>query len=158
MLCEINLANQFNVNSIIELLDKVTLKLHEKGINQWIYPWCSKEIEQDVKNRNVYILTSDNLLVGTFSLKDVDTSWLPFVKENSMYLYRIAILPEYQGKNTGMHITDYACKLSKNLQKTLYLDCWAGNEKLRDFYSKAGFNFCGDFPENDYFISVFKYE
>ncbi|GAA0180924.1 hypothetical protein SH2C18_35360 [Clostridium sediminicola] len=39
-----------------------------------------------------------------------------------------------------------------------YLDCWAGNEKLRTFYLKAGFDFCGDFPEDNYMSSVFKYE
>jgi hypothetical protein len=39
----------------------------------------------------------------------------------------------------------------------LYLDCWAGNKKLRNFYSNAGFDFIGDFPEEDYMISVFKY-
>lgn len=158
MLCEIKLANQVHANSIVQLLNKITLDLHEKGINQWTYPWCIDEIELDIKRKNIYMVIVDNLLIGTFSLRNVDNSWFPFVKQNSLYLYRIAILPEKQGKNVGIHITDYACRLSRNSQKTLYLDCWSGNEKLRDFYSKAGFDFLGNFPEADYFISVFKYK
>ena len=43
-------------------------------------------------------------------------------------------------------------------QGTLYLDCRAGNKKLRDFYSKSGFDFMGDFPVADYMVSVFVYE
>jgi hypothetical protein len=43
------------------------------------------------------------------------------------------------------------------MNKTLYLDCWAGNEKLKEFYFNNGFEYVGDFPEEDYFISVFKF-
>jgi hypothetical protein len=35
------------------------------------------------------------------------------------------------------------------------LDCWAGNGKLRDFYTRAGFRLHGVFPEGDYEVAVF---
>lgn len=52
---------------------------------------------------------------------------------------------------------NYVFEISKNNGKAIYLDCWAGNEKLKSFYSNAGFNYCGDLPEEDYKISIFKY-
>jgi len=155
---EIKLADNDSTIAIVKLLNAVTLSLHTKGINQWTYPWELKEIGRDIKNRNTYKMTIDNLIVGTFSIKEVDVNkWVPINKSNNLYLYRIAILPEYQGKNIGLKIIKYACMISLDFNKTLYLDCWTGSEKLKDFYLKAGFNFCGDFPEEDYMISVFKY-
>lgn len=159
MVYEIRLAEKDDVNTIVELLNKVTLNLHEKSINQWTYPWDFEKINMDMKNRNIYVISLNKIIIGTFSLKDMGANiMLNPSGSNSVYLYRIAILPEYQGKNVGLEITNYACETSRNLRKILYLDCWAGNENLKNFYLKAGFDFCGDFPEEDYMISVFKYE
>lgn len=155
---KIRLAEKNDISAVVELLDKVTLNLHQKNINQWIYPWNSEEIKLDIENRNVYVVLLDNLMVGTFSIKilyiDVE---IPVIEADSLYLYRIAILPEFQGKNIGLEVTDYACRISSSFKKVLYLDCWSGNINLRNFYLKAGFNYCGDFPEEDYLVSVFKY-
>ncbi|WP_088012228.1 GNAT family N-acetyltransferase [Gottfriedia acidiceleris] len=41
---------------------------------------------------------------------------------------------------------------------SIYLDCWAGNDKLKQFYQNYGLKQLGDFPENDYYISIFKHE
>ena len=159
MIYEIRLAEKDDISTIVELLNKVTLNLHQKNINQWTYPWDSKEINIDIKNTNIYVITADKLIVGTFSLKEIGINSLPTIIEpNNLYLYRIAILPEYQGKNNGLKVTSFACGISKRLKKIVYLDCWAGNVNLKNFYLKAGFDFCGDFPEEDYMISVFKYD
>ena len=155
---EIKLAEINNLDNIVELLNKVTLHLHEKGINQWVYPWNRREIERDIEEAYMYVLAIDDSIIGTFSLKDIDNFDALFVEPNSKYLYRIAILPEYQGKKLGVEIVNFACDYSRNLKRVLYLDCFAGNKKLRNFYSKSGFNFMGDYPEEDYMISVFKYE
>ena len=42
------------------------------------------------------------------------------------------------------------------LNITIYFDCWAGNNFLRKFYTEVGFEYMGDFPEEDYFVSAFK--
>jgi ribosomal protein S18 acetylase RimI-like enzyme len=154
---EIRLAEKVDISAIVDLLNKVTLNLHQKNINQWTYPWDFEEISIDLKN--IYLITLNNLIVGTFSLKDMNiNAALHIIKSNNLYLYRIAILPECQGKNIGLKVINYACEISKDSKKILYLDCWAGNVNLKNFYFKAGFDFCGDFPEDDYMISVFKYE
>jgi ribosomal protein S18 acetylase RimI-like enzyme len=136
----------------------VTLNLLRRSINQWTLPWDSHVIGGDIENGNVYIMTSNEYIIGTFSLRNMSSNLSINISEsNNLYLYRIAILPECQGKDAGCELIDYAVQISRNLGKSLYLDCWAGNEKLKTFYSKAGFNYCGDFPEEDYQISLFKY-
>jgi len=155
----IKIAKTDDTSLILELLNCVTLNLHKKNINQWTYPWNINEIEDEINKKHIYIFIKDLKIIGTFSLKDIDENFnFNFIKSSSIYLYRIAILPEYQGKNIGKEIINYACEYSKDLNKLLYLDCWAGNEKLRKFYTEVGFDFSGDFPEEDYMVSVFKYE
>lgn len=154
---DIKLAAKNNKDIIMELLNKVTLYLHEKGINQWIYPCNFKEIEMDIEKGYTYVLAIDNLIVGTFSIKDLCGFDFPIIDTEAKYLYRIAILPEYQGQNLGMEIVNYACQCLRSSKESLYLDCWSGNKKLHNFYSNAGFDFIGNFPEEDYMISVFKY-
>jgi len=87
-------------------------------------------------------------------MKGVDTLADLQPEPRSKYLYQIAILPEYQGKGIGKQITTFAQGLA---DLAVYLDCWAGNEKLKKFYTETGFKYLGDFPEEDYFISIFKY-
>lgn len=158
MLHEIRLGDKNDLRTIVDLLNKVTLNLHQKNIKQWAYPWNFDEINIDIKNRNIYVITMNKRIVGTFSLKYKDINTVLHINDqNNLYLYRIAILPEYQGKNIGLKVINYAFETSRNLRKILYLDCWAGNVKLKNFYSKAGFDFHGDFPEEDYTISVFRY-
>jgi GNAT superfamily N-acetyltransferase len=111
----------------------------------------------DIKKGYVYVMTINNLIVGTFSIKDSYGTDFTIIDTKIKYLYRIAILPEYQGKNLGIEIVNYACQYARASKEFLYLDCWSGNKKLRSFYSNARFNFIGDFPEEDYMISVFKY-
>ncbi len=150
-------AEAKHTGTITGILDKVTLRLHEKGVRQWTYPWDSGIIEAEAGNGNVYLLLEDDIAVGTFSIKAIESINDFRVEPGSMYLYRIAILPEYQGKNLGAHVTDHVMGLSQRLDKAVYLDCWAGNSKLRSFYLKAGFEHLGDFPEEDYCISIFRY-
>jgi len=96
-------------------------------------------------------------IIATFSIKDTDYVNVPLIEAQNNYLYRVAVLPEYFGKSLGLKMVNYAMKLSRQMNKTLYLDCWAGNNKLREFYSGAGFELLGDVPEEDYMVSVFKY-
>lgn len=140
-----------------EILNKVALHLHKKGINQWDYPWDYNKIEQDIKNGHVYVMAADDLIIGTFLLKNIDDFAALLIDKGSKYQYRVAIVPEHQGANFGTQIINYVFEYSKNLKKPLYLDCWAGNKKLKSFYRNAGFEHLGNFPEEDYFISVFKY-
>jgi RimJ/RimL family protein N-acetyltransferase len=67
-------------------------------------------------------------------------------------------LPEIQGNSLGRDIIDYACKYAERNYTAIYLDCYSGNKKLREFYLKSGLDYVGDFPEEDYFVSVFRYE
>ena len=46
---KIKIADKSMVKKLIDLLNLVTINLHDKGINQWEYPWSSEKIEEDLK-------------------------------------------------------------------------------------------------------------
>lgn len=154
---KIRLATSNDQQQVMNVLNKATLGLQKKGIYQWGYPWDVNKIVSEIKNNYSYVLFLDEEIVGTFCIKDIDSLSELTIDSKSYYLSQIAILPEYQGNNYGSKITDFACSYANEENKTIYLDCWAGNEKLKNFYLNKGFEYQGDFPEEDYFISIFKF-
>lgn len=154
---KIRIATSNDRQQVVNVLNKATLALQKKGICQWDYPWDVNKIVSEIKNNYAYVLFIDEEIVGTFCIKEIDSLSELTIVPNSNYLFQIALLPEYQGNNYGSEITDFARSFTIEGNKTIYLDCWAGNEKLKGYYLNNGFEYLGDFPEEDYFISIFKY-
>ena len=154
---KIRIAELDDLQQLLHILNTTTLDLQQKGIHQWDYPWDHNKIVNQIKNNFSYVLLLDKKMIGTFCINDIENINEFTVEAKSKYLSQIAILPEFQGRNFGSSITQFACSFVKELKKTLYLDCWAGNEKLKEFYSRNGLEYIGDFPEEDYYISIFKY-
>lgn len=146
-----------DVNKIVKILNDVTTDLIAKDINQWEYPWEEEIIKKDIKDEKVYIVLAEGHPVGTFSVKNLDNEENEFYrKTEGKYLYRVAVLPRIQGLGYGKQILEdikEKCGLSRY---NIYLDCWSGNDKLKNFYVKSGLDYVGDYPEKDYSISIFK--
>lgn len=142
---------------VLNILNKAAKDLHIKGIHQWEYPWNDKEIRQQIQSKYLYFLSKNEECIGTFGIRDLHSLSDCVIEPGSKYLFQIAILPEYQGMGYGKVITDWACTYAKERNIPLYLDCWAGNDKLKTFYKDNSFQYMGDFSEEDYYISVFKY-
>ena len=153
----IRLAMINEKKQVLDILNKVTLDLHQKGIKQWDYPWQANKCGVDIKKNYAYVLLIEDKIVGTFFIKDIDCLSEFKILSKSKYLYQIAILPEYQRNNLGSVILIFACSLATDIKKTIFLDCWSENDKLKKFYVKNGFEILGDFPEENYFITIFKY-
>ncbi|MDZ5471298.1 GNAT family N-acetyltransferase [Bacillus sp. 31A1R] len=154
---EIRLAIEEDLKSILSVLNESALHLQRKGINQWSYPWNSQVILTEVSANHAFVLTKEDFVIGTFFIHEIKELSDLAIEADSKYLSKVALMPEYQGKGLGKMITDFAQSYAKTSRKALYLDCWAGNEKLKKFYLRNGFEFVGVFPEEDYFISVFKF-
>lgn len=151
-------AKHQQLNDIIYVLNAATLELLEKGVQQWEYPWTKASIEEEILGNQAYVVLDEETLIGVFFIKPVAKDQHPAVMlENHLYLHRIAVRPDYQSQGVGEEICGAAFSIAKEAQKTIYLDCWEGNEKLKNFYRSTGFMYCGDFPEEDYWISVFKF-
>jgi len=146
-------ASEKHLFEVLHVLNQATLHLHQKGNMQWDYPWDKEDILPDIKAGHAYVVVSNYQTIGTFFIKEKDKLSNLALEPGSLYLYQIAILPEFQGQGLGSQIIEYA----KNLTRSLYLDCWAGNKNLIEFYVQNGFEQLGNHPEKDYFVRVFKF-
>lgn len=145
---------------IRELLDRATLALHNKGVMQWDLPWDKAEILTPISAGYCYSLHLGPALAGTFLLHpplSQDEKRYTLSDPDCLYLSRIALSPELQGHGLGREITAFAQEQAAASHNNLYLDCWAGNQKLKAFYTATGFQHLGDQPEDDYMVSLFRF-
>ena len=153
----IYLADKKDIDSLINVLNEATLKLLDKDIKQWTYPWPKIAIEKEIAQGQMFKLEIEHQIVGTFIIKPIHQLNTLSISENSLYVSRIAIIPNHQGKNIGRSIISFCHSFSKEQHKDMYLDCWAGNDRLKQFYKSCGLCYLGDFPVEDYYISIFRF-
>lgn len=153
------------------LLDAAARKLLQKGVCQWSCPFDRAALAEDIRRRRVYLLGGAEP-AATFSLMELQHSslWpampeirgyltgdIPTAGPGVFYLYRLAVHPRLQGRGYGRRLLDCALGLARPRGLPVYLDCWAGNAKLRAFYVGCGFRHLCDVsePGENYRISVF---
>jgi GNAT superfamily N-acetyltransferase len=60
-------------------------------------------------------------------------------------LSRLAVSRSVAGQGVAMRLLDWAVDYARSRGKReLRLDCWAGNERLKRFYTDSGFDARGD--------------
>ena len=150
------LANESNAYEIYYILSKAKEKLNKKGIEQWKEGWDINDIKKKCKLGLFYVFYDKGNIIGCYSIeKNANIEWIENKEKEYTYLSLLCLLPDYQGKGLGKVLLQSAFE---NSNKIIYLDCWAGNNKLKTFYESNGFKYIKDTKENDYFISIFKKE
>jgi GNAT superfamily N-acetyltransferase len=152
---------------IVDLSFRVQKILTASGSLQEIGPLSLQAVEISTRGGFVYLLEMNGLRVGCVLIEPLDgiysnTQKIQYIKwgvnylPNPLwYLQSLMLEPSERGKGLGLIFIDGVLRLIKDQGGTIILDCWAGNSKLRSFYELAGFVHHGEFPENDYEISVY---
>ena len=150
------LANESNAYEIYYILSKAKEKLNKKGIEQWKEGWDINDIKKKCKLGLFYVFYDKGNIIGCYSIeKNANIEWIENKEKEYTYLSLLCLHPDYQGKGLGKVLLQSAFE---NSNKIIFLDCWAGNNKLKTFYESNGFKYIKDTKENDYFISIFKKE
>ena len=150
------LANEFNAYEIYYVLSKAKEKLNKNGIEQWKEGWDINDLKKKCKLGLFYVLYDKGNIIGCYCIeKNANLEWIENKDKEFTYLSLLCLHPDYQGKGLGKVLIQTAIE---NSTKNIYLDCWAGNSKLKEFYENNGFKYIKDIKENDYFISIFKKE
>ncbi|MFC3771642.1 GNAT family N-acetyltransferase [Paenibacillus sp. GCM10012303] len=144
------------IDHVLKILNETTVHLISKGISQWSFPWEPEMIINEISSNHCFIVKVGEVICGVFFIRDIDCLNGVSIDPCSKYLSKIAISPEFQGMGYGSKILAFACTFAQDQNSTLYLDCWAGNDKLKAFYVNNGMEYLGDYPEESYFISVFR--
>lgn len=175
-LYQIRPANLSDAQQILDLSTRVQSALTASGSLQELGPISVSTIQTLIRNSHSHVFIFEfegepgkltllgSVIISTFAPEAGHGSWewggVDKLQGGKWYLHSLVLEPVYQGQGLGL------CFLKEVLRQleveegngTVVLDCWAGNEKLRHFYEKAGFGFLGVFPERDYEVAVFAYK
>ena len=148
-------ATTEDFGAVLNSLEMAALKLLAKGVYQWDYPWNENELQKQIEQGEFYIAFADEQPAGCFGLRKFENN--TFTDDNrGLYFYHLAVHPAYSGSGLGKEICKWVQDFAKAENANIYFDCWAGNDFLKKFYTESGFEYMGDFPEEDYFVSAFK--
>ena len=111
--------------------------------------WKIHDIREFVLKQNIYVLRFEKKgeIIGLFSLEENKLLIEQFPE--SLYLSKVALLPKYQRKGIGAKMIQKAIEIVHSQGKVVVLDCWNGNQKLKEYYTKIGFKYIMDLPEDN---------
>ncbi|GCE30872.1 hypothetical protein KDA_63560 [Dictyobacter alpinus] len=162
---QVRLASDRDVAYIVSLIDRVQKQLTASGSLQIIGPLPHALVAEFVAMEAAFVFESPAGLLGSVFVQPATPescpnliSWqLTACDLHPWFLQTLALEPEQQGRGLGFHFLSgvRALVAQRDPQANIILDCWAGNTKLRTFYTRAGFTLHGEFIEKDHWLAVF---
>ena len=149
-------AKILEIPDILSIAKACALHMTKQGIYQWNEDYPSrKAFEHDLSRNELYVLVINQAICGMITITTlIDAEYRPVrwltKGDNSVYIHRLAVLPEHQGKGYAQKIMDYAEHLSKKRgYKSVRLDTFSQNKRNQKFYEKRGYQKLGDifFPK-----------
>ncbi|HZR43277.1 MAG TPA: GNAT family N-acetyltransferase [Ktedonobacteraceae bacterium] len=161
---QVRYATLDDAHWIVDLSARVQAALTASGSLQHIGPLPLENVEMAIRGRHAYVLEVAERPVGSVLVDPLEQNF-PTVVQWGLhtlptplwYLHALMLEPGKQGKKLGITFLEGVKRLVIGDSGTIVLDCWAGNEKLRDFYRRAGFIFQGVFPVKDFEVAVFSF-
>jgi len=121
------------------------------GVYQWNEDYPSyKAFEKDIEIGQLWVLKDQEAIIGSVVISDImdeeykAIEWLTPNAKN-VYIHRLAIHPEHQGKGLAQKLMDFAESYAKeNRYASVRLDTFSLNERNNIFYQKRGYQKLGE--------------
>lgn len=152
----IRLAKISEISDILSITKACASFMISKGIYQWNEHYPSKEaFLSDIKRKELYMLEYDKNLIGTVVISThMDAEYIPIKwltkNENTIYIHRLAVHPNFQGKGFAQKLMSFAENYArKNNYTSVRLDTFSQNKRNQKFYETRGYQKLGDiyFPK-----------
>lgn len=141
----------------ILLITKACAKyMVDKEIYQWNQDYPSREhFKIDIARDELFVLVLDDKIIGTIVISiHIDeeykaVQWLT-PNGNNIYIHRLSVHPENQGKGYAQDLMDFAEDYSRKKNfSSVRLDTFSQNERNQKFYETRGYKKLGDiyFPK-----------
>jgi GNAT superfamily N-acetyltransferase len=149
-------ATPDDLPTLLAILDEAAAWLHSIGVTeQWPASFSASPqwvafYESFIAQGKVFLARIDGQPSGSYVLdgpphRDGTHRVWPGGSDGALMLYQLAVRRKYAGKGVATQMLDWAVGHARRsgLQE-LRLDCWAGNERLKRYYSDAGFTALSD--------------
>ncbi|HEX5368322.1 MAG TPA: GNAT family N-acetyltransferase [Dehalococcoidia bacterium] len=141
-------ARPDQLGEVLGVLDEAAAWLQSIGVTrQWPAFYSTNDaliaaVSAHIDLAEVFVARDGPSVIGCFRLSSEPEPRWP---GEAAYLSSLAVRRAYAGRGVARSMLDWAADRAATLGKSeLRLDCWAGNAKLRSFYSEAGFEWRGD--------------
>lgn len=145
-----------DIDAILNITKLCAAHMINKQIYQWNEHYPNKSVfENDVLRKELVVIETNSGLIGCIAISTfmddeyVPVSWLT-PNENNLYIHRLAVNPEFQGKGYAQKLMDYAENYAKtNSFASVRLDTFSKNERNQKFYEARGYQRLGNimFPK-----------
>ncbi|WP_296381828.1 GNAT family N-acetyltransferase [Winogradskyella sp.] len=149
-------AQIVDIEPIITMAKDCAKVMIANGIYQWNehYPNPSA-FENDIEREELYALEIDGQVKGTIVISTfMDEEYMPIKwltkNGNNIYIHRLAIHPELQGKGYAQRLMNFAEQFAiENNYSSIRLDTFSQNKRNQKFYELRGYKRLGDiyFPK-----------
>ena len=127
-----------------------------KGIHQWNEHYPNQEaFEKDIERNELFVLEIEEEIIGTVVVSTYmddeykEIKWLT-VNGKNIYIHRLSVHPENQGKGYAQDLMDFAEDYARKLNfLSVRLDTFSQNKRNQKFYETRGYQKLSDiyFPK-----------
>ncbi|MAU27325.1 MAG: GNAT family N-acetyltransferase [Muricauda sp.] len=149
-------AKLSEIPEILAITKACSLDMQRKGIYQWNENYPSRAaFIKDIKRQELYVKVLREEIIGAIvvsTVKDEEykaIEWLAS-NDNSIYVHRLCVHPDFQGQGHAQSLMDFAEKLArKGNFASVRLDTFSQNLRNQRFYETRGYKRLGDvyFPK-----------
>ena len=145
-----------DIDEILSITKACAADMITKNIFQWNEFYPNKQpFISDVKRNELYLLELEKKIIACITISTfMDDEYIPISwltpNKNNIYIHRLAVRPNYQGKGFAQKLMSYAEDFAKkNNFNSIRLDTFSKNERNQKFYEQRGYKKLGDiyFPK-----------
>jgi ribosomal protein S18 acetylase RimI-like enzyme len=139
-------ASKQDLEQLLTVVKSCGQNLIEQGIFQWNEQYPKREdLLEDIELQELWKLEDKNSVIGLIVLTEnedaeyQDVNWLTKNHKN-LYIHRLAVDPEFQGKGYAQKLMDFAEKYAKeNGYNSIRLDTFSENKRNLKFYEQRNY-------------------
>ncbi|WP_349352223.1 MULTISPECIES: GNAT family N-acetyltransferase [unclassified Flagellimonas] len=144
------------IPDILTITRACAKKMQENGIFQWNEHYPSKEaFQKDIERGELFVVEEKNTVQGTIVISTLmDKEYKPIQwltpNGNSVYIHRLSVHPNLQGKGLAQQMMDFAENHAREHRfVSVRLDTFSQNKRNQRFYEQRGYQKLGDiyFPK-----------
>lgn len=149
-----------DIDAILEMTKACAKHMISNGILQWNEHYPNRIVfENDVKRDELYVIERGDIIIGCIVISTLmDEEYLPIqwltANDKNVYVHRLAIHPDEQGKGLAQQLMDFAELDAKNQNVvSIRLDTFSQNKRNQNFYELRGYKRLGNiyFPKQSEF-------
>ncbi|WP_372794694.1 GNAT family N-acetyltransferase [Lutibacter sp.] len=135
-----------DLNQLHVLTKSCAKIMMDNGIFQWNEMYPSKEVlENDIELGQIWKLEESEIIKGIVVLTEIEdkeylnVKWLTKNYKN-LYIHRLAVHPNFQGKGYAQKLMDFAEDFAKeNKYNSIRLDTFSQNKRNLQFYEQRNY-------------------